>query len=146
MVSEYEELLSRGMLAAEEGDNLHALHLLEQIPVTERTAMVNTYIGLCVSRERREIKKGANLCLEGMREEPGNALHYLNLGRIYLLAGQRTRAISIFRKGLKLGRNDLIIGELKSLGLRKAPVFSALARDNPLNKYAGLIATRLGLR
>ena len=146
MIPEYEQLLSRGITAAEEGDNMQALHLLEQIPAEERSAIVASYIGLCLGRERREIKKGATLCLEGMRHEPGNPLHYLNLGRVYLLAGQRTRAISIFRKGLKVGRNDLIIAELKSLGLRKQPVFRALSRANPINKYAGLIATRLGLR
>lgn len=36
--------------------------------------------------------------------------------------------------------------ELDKLGLRKPPVIPFLSRGNPINKYLGIILSRMGLR
>jgi hypothetical protein len=81
-----------------------------------------------------------------MKLEPAQAVHYLNLGRVHLAAGQKAAAIRTLRKGLRFGRSRSIIQELKKLGIRKAPVVASLPRDHPVNKHLGLLFKRLGVR
>ncbi len=138
--------VKRGVAAAEQGNTLEALFHLETAALLESTPTLTSYLGYCLARERHQYKKGARLCLEALKEEPQQTLHYLNLARVYLAAGEKARAIRTMRQGLKLGRNRLLLEELKRLGLRKQPVFRSLARGHPLNKHAGLIFSRLGIR
>lgn len=105
-----------------------------------------SYLAFCIAKERHQIGRAASLCLSALQDEPGNSVHLLNLGRIYLLAGEKTRAIQTFRKGLRLERNRQIIEELKKLGLRQPPVMKSLHRGNPLNKCLGILFQKLGMR
>jgi tetratricopeptide (TPR) repeat protein len=138
--------VKRGVAAAEQGNTLEALFHLENAALFSSTPTLASYLGYCLARERRQYKKGAGLCLEALKEEPQQALHYLNLGRVYLAAGEKAQAIRTMRQGLRLGRNRLLLDELKKQGLRKQPVFRSLARGHPLNRHAGLLLTRLGMR
>ena len=52
----------------------------------------------------------------------------------------------VFRGGLKYWNNLQIIDELNKLATRKPPVISFLSRNNPINKFLGIIFTKLGLR
>lgn len=79
-----------------------------------------------------------------MDSEPGDVCHYLNLGRVLLLAGRRSAAIDVFREGLHLGRDERIVKELEGLGTRRSPVVESLHRGHPLNKWLGMIRDRLG--
>jgi len=86
------------------------------------------------------------MCEEAMKEEPENSVHYLNFGRVYMLSGQRNDAMQIFREGLHHEENKDIVAELIKLGMRKSPVIPFFGRENLLNKYLGIVFTRLGLR
>ena len=81
-----------------------------------------------------------------MRDAPQDSTHYLNLGRIFLAAGRKDKAIQSFRQGLKIERNPRIQNHLNQLGVRRPEVFPSLDRDNPLNKYLGKLFSALGLR
>ena len=138
--------VERGAAAAEQGNTLVALLHLEGAALYGSMPLLASYLGYCLARERRQFKKGVSLCLEALKQEPGQAIHYLNLGRVYLAAGQKELAIKTLRRGLKLGRNRLIPEELKKFGVRKELVFRSLPRSHPLNKYLGLLSARLGMR
>jgi tetratricopeptide (TPR) repeat protein len=99
-----------------------------------------------LAKERREFKEAADLCLAALKLEPAQAVHYLNLGRVYLAAGQKAAAIRALRRGVKFGKSRAIIEELKRLGIRKAPVVSSLPRNHPVNKHLGVLFKRLGVR
>lgn len=139
-------LLRKGIAAADEGQTLVGLLHLENAVKLGSTPLLLSYLGYCSARERRQFRKGLALCQEALEAEPNNSQHYLNQGRIYLEAGQKNLAIKAFRRGLKLGKNRQIADELRLLGLRKTPVFASLPRDNPLNRFAGKLLTRLGMR
>ncbi len=143
---DYLQQVKRGVAAADQSNTLEALFHLENAALFGSTPTLSSYLGYCLARERRQFKKGAGLCLEAMKQEPQQAIHYLNLGRVYLAAGEKMRAIKTLRQGLKLGRNRLILEELKKLGIRKQPVFRSLSRGHALNKHAGRLFTRLGMR
>jgi len=139
-------LIRKGITAADEGHTLVGLLHLEDAAKQGRTPMLLSYLGYCAARERRQFNRGLALCKEAIGAEPNQSQHYLNMGRIYLEAGQKNMAIKTFRQGLKLGKNRQIADELRQLGLRKSPVFASLPRDNPLNRIAGKILSRLGMR
>ena len=145
-LSPLSSLVAKGLNTLEGGDTLMALIHFEHAARIERTPVVLSCLGYCLAREKRLWGKGIALCREAIARDPGQARHYLNLGRIYLLAGQKARAIQTFRRGLKVERNHQIIVELKSLGMRRQPVIHRLDRRNPLNKYLGLFLYRLGMR
>ncbi len=138
--------VKRGASAAEQGNTLVALSYLESAARLGSTPILASYLGYCLAQERHQFKKGAGLCLEALKQEPEQAIHYLNLGRVYLAAGEKVLAIKTWRKGLRLGRNRLILEELKKLGIRRQPVFRSLPRSHSLNKHFGLFVARLGMR
>jgi len=71
---------------------------------------------------------------------------YLNLGRAHLAARDKAEALKAFTAGLDAdpGYGELL-WEVGKLGRRKRPVVPFLNRDNPINKYLGLLP-RLGVR
>jgi len=136
-------LLSQALAAAEEGNTLLALMHLERLPTDCRPPVAWSYLGYCLARERQHYRQGQGFCQKALQQDSTNPLHYLNLGRIYLLAGQKTKAINVFRRGLRCGRDARIIAELKMLGLRRSPVFRSLSRSHLLNRLAGKLRHRL---
>jgi len=139
-------LFTKGLEALARDEWTAALSCFEKASRILNIPVHNSFLALCIAKERGQFKKAITLCTEAMDAEPGNPLHYLNLGRVYLLQGKAVEAIEIFRKGLSRESNEQIIAELKRLGTRRPPPLPFLHRDNPLNKYLGVIFTKIGLR
>lgn len=140
------ELIRRGLAAVDDNDLRTARSLFEEAIRHTPTPVALSCLGYCLAREDHDLKRAFELCREALKQEPGNPLHHLNLGRTYLLSGQKPLAIKAFRKGLKFGRHQRLIDELQSLGMRRPLVFSSLSRSHRLNQYCGLLFSRLGLR
>ena len=69
---------------------------------------------------------------------------YLNLGRVFLLNGQKAVAVRAFRKGLKYDNCNMgLLVEMKRLGLRKRPVITFLPRQNLFNRCLGRLVARM---
>ena len=141
-----EALFTRGLESLSRNEWTSALAFFEKAAGLMDKPAYKSYLGLCVARERGQIKKGAALAREAIEAEPDNSIHYLNLGRIYLLQGRVESAIAAFREGLSREANEQIAEELRRVGTRRPPPFRFLKRDNPINKYLGIILARLGLR
>ncbi|OHB25627.1 MAG: hypothetical protein A2X84_05395 [Desulfuromonadaceae bacterium GWC2_58_13] len=146
MATDLEQLIAKGLSALEEGHALVAAMHFEAAAKINRTPTVASCLGYCLAKEYQQFQMGSSMCVSALKQEPDNALHYLNLARIQDLAGQRQKALATLRKGLRQKGHHQIVAELRRLGLRKSPIFPHLSRDNPLNKYGGKIFKRLGLR
>jgi tetratricopeptide (TPR) repeat protein len=144
--SEMERLLERGSEAISQGEIISALSYFERALHIEESPVASSCFAFCIARERGQLSQAISLCTQAMRQEPQNPVHYLNLGRIYLLTGMKLDAIKILREGLRHEKNQQIIDELDSLGTRKPPILFFLKRSNPLNKYIGILLKKLGLR
>jgi tetratricopeptide (TPR) repeat protein len=144
--TEAEAIFAKGVEALAREEWPTALACFERAANVRNTPIHASFLGLCLARERGQVRKAVALCAEAIEQEPGNSLHYLNLGKIYLLQGDRPEAIRMFRKGLERGFNEQIVAELSRLGVRRSPPLPFLSRNNPLNKYLGIILGRLGLR
>jgi len=144
--TELKDLFSKGLEALTLGNTLSALAFFEKVIKIEGSPSALSYFAFCIAKERGQIGKAISLCKEALRIEPDNSAHYLNLGRIHLLAHKKIDAINVFREGLTHEANQQIIDELNRLVVRKPPVISFLNRNNPLNKFLGILLKRLGLR
>jgi tetratricopeptide (TPR) repeat protein len=144
--AEAEAHYRKGVEAQARGEWPTALACFEKAARLKNVPLHNSFLALCIARERGQFKKAIALCSEALEAEPDNSVHYLNLGRVYLLQKDRDEAIRIFRLGLGREMNEQIIAELDRLGVRKPPLLSFLHRDNPLNRYLGKALTKLGLR
>lgn len=144
--SDLPTLVRQGKAALARGNTLEALFLFEGAAQRERTPIVLSSLAYCLAKERGEVQRAVSFCQEAIRREPENTVHYHYLGRIHLLAGKKHLALAAFRKGLKFGRHQGIIDDIKKMGLRRPPLFASLGRQHPLNKYLGILFSRLGVR
>lgn len=130
----------------EAGNVLAALACLERALATWDYPGWYSYLGFCVAKERGHVTRGVELCRAAIAHEADNPAHYLYLGKIYLLTGDKTQGLEALRQGMAAGHNNEIAQLLATIGTRKPPVIPFLSRDNPLNKYLGIFLARLGLR
>jgi len=137
--SDKEGLLKKGLEAIAQGDTLSALSYFEKAINIEKSPAVCSCYAFCIAKERGQVSNAISLCEEAIQKEPGNSLHYLNLGRIYLIDNNRIEAIKTFREGLNYEANPLIVDELNRLGPRKPPILPFLKRSNPINRYLGIV-------
>ncbi|MBL0225381.1 MAG: tetratricopeptide repeat protein [Geobacteraceae bacterium] len=112
---------------------------------TETPEMISL-MGYSLARESGRLKEAIALCEKALSLNPNQPEHYLNLGRVYILANKRAPAIRIFKAGLRIRKDPRIMQELKNLGIRKPPFVNSLARDHVINVVAGKVFTLLRLR
>jgi tetratricopeptide (TPR) repeat protein len=141
-----ETLFRKGLESLSRKEWTAALACFEKAAGLQNIPVHNSFLALCIARERGQTKKAVALCRATLEEEPDNPVLYLNLGKIYLMQGRTEEAIEAYRKGLSQGANEEIIAELGRIGKRRPPPLSFLGRNHPLNKYLGIILSRLGLR
>lgn len=102
-----------------------------------------SYYGLCKALRGGEIGLGLELCTMAIKKEFFKAEFYLNLGRVYMAAGNKKGAIKVFKKGLKYDQgNEELYRALTGLGFRSRPVIPFLDRGNPVNKFLGILFKR----
>jgi tetratricopeptide (TPR) repeat protein len=141
-----EALFNKGLESLARNEWTVALACFEKASGLQNIPIHNSFLALCIARERGQTNKAVALCRETLEAEPDNPVLYLNLGKIYLMQGKTEKAIEVYRTGLSQGENEEIITELQRIGNRRPPPLSFLDRDHPLNKYLGIILSRLGLR
>lgn len=112
--------------------------------------------GYLTALAERRYRDGINLCHEaislyskkaGIGKEFFLPFFYLYLGRTYLVAGNKRLAVDSFFKILRINNeNREALKELSILGIRQRPVIPFLKRNNPINKYLGILRARLSLK
>lgn len=123
-----------------------ALYHLEKALALHDNPSWYSFLGYCIAKERGHVRKGIGLCLESLGREPEAPVHYLNLGKIHLLSGNKPEAIRVFREGMARCADEDIQMMLNEIGTRKPPILKSLPRDNPLNRSLGILLNRIGLR
>jgi len=143
---ESKQLFDKGIQELSEGRTLTALSCFEKALAMEEDPLTGSFFAFCIAKERGEFRKAISLCNAAIKKEPENSFHYLNLGKIYLLKKDKIEAINLFRQGLQYENNQQIVDELNRLGTRNPPIIPFLKRGNIINKYLGMIVSRLKLR
>ncbi|HEY5973135.1 MAG TPA: tetratricopeptide repeat protein [Geobacteraceae bacterium] len=146
LATQADDLVSKGLEAFNHGHTFLAMTCLEQAAHTDRSPDVVSRLAYCVALNRRIYDQAISLAREALASEPTSPTFCLNLGRIYVMAGMKEEALAVFRQGLSNSQDPAILTEMQALGRRKPPVFSSLSRGHFLNRYLGLILSRLRLR
>jgi tetratricopeptide (TPR) repeat protein len=141
--SEVQQLLRRGNSKQALGTLREALVIFPTDP------FLLSYYGCLIAIVENNTDLGIQICEDAIQSldtsmpfgtEFFYPVFYLNLGRAYLTGGKKTDAIKAFEQGL---RNDPehkdIKWELQKLGVRKQPPVPFLKRNNPINKYIGML-------
>lgn len=102
--------------------------------------------GYALAVDQGKLAQGIELCIKAIQVDPANSDNYIYLGRLYILDGKKELAISTFKAGLKIKRDNRAIEELKKMGIRRPPHFDSLPRDSNLNILAGKILKMARLR
>lgn len=140
---EANELIEKGMGMAREGRYEDALRVFDQDLCFTQHPTAMSYYAVSLANVEGNYDKAISLCLMAAEKEFYNPEIYLNLGRIFLMNGQKAVAIRAFRKGLKFDNsNGHLLSEMKRLGLRRRPVITFLPRQSPINKFLGILAQR----
>ena len=135
--------IEKGIRRCRNGDWETGLGLLRKAARKEErevsfSSLYYSYLGYGAARFDGERKDGLALCKHAVqmdRDEPEN---YLNLARVYLLAGDRKRAVAAVQQGLKANAHFVPLLALRAgMGYRQRPVLGFLSRDNWLNRLLG---------
>lgn len=138
---------TRALRELEEGNVLTALACLERSLAEEDNPELYACFGYCVAKERGHVTRGLELCRAAIEHEPDNPMHDYYLAKVQLLAGDKQETLATLRRAMnKGGAPEVLLRMLAELGTRKPPPIRFLKRDNPLNKYLGILLSRLGLR
>lgn len=136
----------RALNELEAGNVLGALARLELALKLQDNPEWHSFLGFCIAKERGHVSRGLELCQAAIERQPEHPDHCYFLARVLLVAGRKPEAMQTLRHGMNLGGSPQIQRLLQELGMRKPPLISWLHRDNPCNKYLGIMLGRIGLR
>ena len=141
-----EWLCSKGVELLRDGDKLRALKMFERSYEIKQTPECRSYLGMLTATERGQVRKGIELCQAAIDADPQNPVHYLNLSKLLYCVERKTEAVDVVFQARGLAPSEEVESWVRTIGIRKRPVFPFLSRRNPLNKYTGLMLRRFGLR
>jgi tetratricopeptide (TPR) repeat protein len=99
---------------------------------------IMSYYGMCKAVRGGRVGLGIELCIQAIKRDHRRGDCYLNLGKVFVAAGNIKGAVSVFRKGLSFDhKNGEIIKALTGLGYRSRPAITVIERSNPINRFFG---------
>jgi len=137
------DLFSKGLAELRDGKRLHALSFFEKSYKVEKNTECGSYLGYLIAQERGRIIEGLSLCNAALEADGENPMFYLNLGRVLYKAERKVEAIQTVRRALYCGPCLDAEAWLEVAGKRRKPLFPFLPRRHFLNKYGGIIMSRL---
>jgi tetratricopeptide (TPR) repeat protein len=158
-----EEYLELGLLYAREGNLAAALKslntaLLKYAGLENPQAQVSprvldevplellSYYGMCIALVQNRVDEGIRLCRRSLAKDTLRPEFYLNLGKVYVKANQKAKALKVFQRGLEVSeRNRELVNEIRKMGIRRKRPLSFLPRNHVLNRYSGLLLHKLGI-
>ena len=142
---ENERLIERGLYLVQKGHLEEALKVFEEEFCFAQHPGATSYYALCLAEVEGDYDRAVSLCLLAAEREFYNPDVYFNLGRIFLLKGQKVYAIKSFKKGLQFGTNHAeLVNAIKKLGSRRKPIVPFLPRHHFINKFLGRFIHRRG--
>jgi tetratricopeptide (TPR) repeat protein len=138
--------IDQAVLLTDHGQYLQALTEFLDIYGTEDSPPLNSakaaaglsYFGLCLALVQKKYKAAAELCKRAIDLEFYNGDHYANYARVYLLIGNRRKALETVETGMKIApENDQLKKVRLELGVRSRPALPFLDRSHPINVSLG---------
>lgn len=138
--------IDEAILLTESGDHLKAVTAFLEIYGTDEAPPLNSakaasglsFFGLSLALVQKKYKAAVDLCKRALDLEFYNGDHYANLTRIYIIAGNRKKAIETAEAGLKVvPEHEALVEVRRELGVRARPAVPFLDRAHPINVSLG---------
>lgn len=145
-VADAKELIEKGIDCLEKGWAPDAVTCFEEVlEKYGRISSVLSWLGIAKARSKQgDLRPAEQLCKEAIQHEYYNASYYRNLAEVYMIWSNKPKAMSILRHGIRITRgDDVLVKELKKLGVRRTPVIPFLGRSNPINIYCGKVRSKM---
>lgn len=142
-------LFKRGMSLLRRGYPEDASECFEKIiEMGYDSTACYSWLGVAIARSRfGDIIKAEEYCKKAIKKAYYRPQYYLNLAEVYLNWGKKKKAIDVLESTFELDDDGKAAHrELDKLGLRKPSLIPFLSRGNPINKYLGIILSKMGLR
>lgn len=142
-------LFKRGISLLRRGYPEDAAECLEKVlEMSYDSAACYSWLGVAIARSRYgDIIKAEEYCKKAIKKAYYRPQYHNNLAEVYLIWGKKQKAIEALGDTLNLDdSNNPAHRKLANMGIRNRAVIPFLSRTNPINKYLGIILTRLGLR
>jgi tetratricopeptide (TPR) repeat protein len=142
-----ENSFRRGLTALVDGDPTAASDCFQSAILTEVQHGVKrpqmrylSYYGLSRAQAFGANIQAIQACETAARRDSFNPDLHLNLGKVYLLAGKKTKALATFEKGLALAPDHRgLLSEFRKIDRRSSPPIGLMPRSHPFNKWLGKI-------
>ena len=146
-----ENYFLKGLAALSQGNPRQANTLFKAAMKIERDRLVTrpqmrylSYYGLSLAMAKRPTRKAIKACETAAFEDFHDPNLLLNLGKVYMMAGKKTLALTIFEQGLLMAPDHrALTAELAGVDRRSSPTFSWLSRSHPLNHWTGRLRSGL---
>jgi Flp pilus assembly protein TadD len=114
------------------------------LQISPNNALYLSHYGLCIAMEREDFPSALKLCERAVKMDPRNPVARVNLGKIYRLQGDNTRAYKTYLQAWKTDKtHPSAAAELSRMGIRRPPVFPFLSRSHWLNKQFGILRAKI---
>ncbi len=146
-----ENLFRKGLAALSEGDSAEAVALFHAAIQYERRRGIGrpqmrylSFYGLSLALSRGATAEAVRACEVAARSVQSTADLYLNLVKVYLLAGKVTRALEACEHGLRMDpRHRGLRAELEKADRRQIRALPFLKRAHPVNRWLGRLRASL---
>lgn len=102
-----------------------------------------SYFGLAAALRTGELGLAMELCTDAIKRDCRRADFYLNLGKVYMAAGNKKGALKALKRGLDLAPDNRELYDLLvKLGAREPPIIPFLKWSNPINVRLGVLFRR----
>jgi Flp pilus assembly protein TadD len=103
-----------------------------------------SYYGYSLAKGKLSTATAIQACRTAVSRQKKDPLLFLNLGRVYVIAGKQSLAAEAFERALRLAPGDKTIrAELARVDRRGRPVIPGLSRDHFLNVWLGKVRANL---
>jgi tetratricopeptide (TPR) repeat protein len=104
-----------------------------------------SYYGLSLAKAGMSTVEAIRICRQAVSRHKNHPVLWLNLGRVYVMAGKQERALEALDRGAQLAPgNRILANELAQLERRSSPVLGRLPRSHPVNVLLGKLRKSIG--
>ncbi|HXV77297.1 MAG TPA: hypothetical protein VD788_13345 [Candidatus Polarisedimenticolaceae bacterium] len=120
-----------------------AVQLERELGAVRPQMRYRSFLGLSRTLAGRAKVEDVRLCEQAAKLDHFDPVLQLNLGKVYLRTGKRTRAITSFRLGLEMDPGNRELQQLfRRTDRRAAPVLPMLGRNHPVNVSLGRLRAK----
>ncbi len=106
-----------------------------------------SYYGYSLAKGKMSTSTAIQACRTAVSRQKNDPVLFLNLGRVYVIAGKVSLAAEAFERALRLAPDDPTIqAELARVDRRSKPVVPVLSRDHAVNIWLGKFCRNLRRR